>query len=271
MNRLIAWIAGAATIALLPLLLTSAIRAQDSQHELAALIKQYLATHPDELGAIVKDYVVNHPDVLRDALGDSIKGQPVVNAGPSAAPDPSVAVKNNARALFESPHQVTLGNPHGDVTMVEFFDYNCGFCKGALPAMLTLLKDDPKLKVVLKEWPILGPGSVEAANVAIAARMQDPTGQKYLAFHRKLLGDSGPANKETALAAAKAAGLDVTRLERDMASDEVRTTIDETMDLARIIGITGTPGYVIGDTVVAGAIGVAGLKDQIGTARVHAN
>jgi protein-disulfide isomerase len=227
--------------------------------------------------AIVKDYVISHPELLRDALIDLTKGQPAVAAGPdananaAAAPDPSAAVKSNAGTLFGSAHQVTLGDPHGDVTMVEFFDYNCGYCRGALPAMLTLLGDDPKLKVVLKEWPILGPGSVEAAHVAVAVRMQDPQGKKYLAFHRKLLGDPGAANKEKALAAAAAAGLDVPRLEKDMESDEVKATIDEDFTLARALGINGTPGYVIGDIVIPGAVGLDGLKDKIATARVHAN
>ncbi len=277
MSRLISCTAATATMALLCLLPASAIRAQDSRQELDALIKQYLATHPDEVGAIVKDYVVNHPDMLRDALGDLMKREPAGNAGAdlnaktNAVPDSGAAVKSNARTLFGSAHQVTLGNPKGDVTMVEFFDYNCGFCKGALPAMLTLLKDDPKLKVVLKEWPILGPGSVEAAHVAVAVRMQDPGGQKYLAFHRKLLGDLGPANKEKALAAAADAGLNIPRLEKDMDSAEVGATIDEDSALARAIGITGTPGYVIGDTVVAGAVGLDGLKGQIAAARVHAD
>jgi protein-disulfide isomerase len=277
MSRLMPWFAAAVTVALPFLLPASAIMAQDANPELATVIKQYLATHPDEVRAIVKDYVVNHPELFRDTLVDLMNRQPAVSTGldtstkPTVAPDPSLAVKNNAVTLFGSTHQVTLGDPHGDVTMVEFFDYNCGYCKGALPAMLSLLGDDPKLKVVLKEWPILGPGSVDAAHVAIAVRMQDPDGRKYLAFHQKLLGDPGAANKEKALAAAAAAGLDIPRLEKDMDSNEVGATIDEDFALARAIGINGTPGYVIGNAVVAGAIGLDGLKSQIATARVHAN
>lgn len=275
MSRLISWITATATIAVLILLPASASKAQQAQDELEATIKEYLATHPDQVGDIVKDYVLKHPDVFRDILVDSMKRQPVADAGSNtdAKMKPVVnqgnAIKSNAGALFGSPHQVTLGNPHGDVTMVEFFDYNCGFCKGALPDMLTLLKDDSKLKFVLKEFPILGPGSVEAARVAVAVRMQDPGGQKYLAFHRQLLGDPGPANKEKALAAAAAAGLNVRQIEKDMASDEANATIDENMGLARAIGINGTPGYVIGDAVVPGAVGVAALKSEITTARVH--
>ena len=279
MRRPTFWIAATGAAAVLFFVAASASRAQDAKPSLDALIKQYLAAHPDEVAAIVKDYVVSHPDVFRDAIADLMKRQPAVNgaadatATPTAAavPDPSVAVKNNAGELFSSAHQVTLGDPRGDVAMVEFFDYNCGYCKGALPAMLSLLDDDRKLKVVLKEWPILGPGSVEAAHVAVAVRMQDPDGKKYLAFHSRLFGDPGQANKEKALAAAAAAGLDVSRLQKDMESDEVRTTIDENFALARAIGISGTPGYVIGSTVVPGAIGLEGLKAKIAIARAAAN
>jgi protein-disulfide isomerase len=179
------------------------------------------------------------------------------------------AVDNNAAALFSSPHQVTLGNASGDVTLVEFFDYSCGFCKRALADTLALMRDDPKLKVVLKEFPILGVGSAEAARVAIAVRMQDPEGQKYLAFHQELLGGAGPATKEKALAAARNQGIDMVRLEQDMTSDEVSATLSEDSKLAAALSIGGTPGYVVGDKVVRGAVGLAALKAQIAQARSH--
>ena len=142
------------------------------------------------------------------------------------------AVASNAEALFNSNRQVVLGNPKGDVTLVEFFDYNCAFCKRALPDMLELLKDDPKLKIVLKEFPVLGPGSVEAAKIAVAVRMQDRNGKKYLDFHQKLLGGRGAADKARALAVAKEVGMDMSRLDKDMASDEVKVSIDESLKLA---------------------------------------
>jgi protein-disulfide isomerase len=171
--------------------------------------------------------------------------------------------------LFSSPHQVTLGNPQGDVTLVEFFDYSCGFCKRALPDMLALIKDDPNLKIVLKELPILGPGSAEAARVAVAVRMQDPDGQKYLAFHRELFETPGPTSKDKALAAAKNQGLDMARLDTDLASDEITATLSEDVKLAGAMSITGTPTYVVGSNVVSGAVGPAALKGWIATARGH--
>ena len=132
------------------------------------------------------------------------------------------SVATNAETIFNSPRGVVLGNKDGDVTFVEFFDYNCGYCKRAMADMLDLMKTDPKLKVVLKEFPVLSEGSVEAARVAVAVRMQDPGGKKYLDFHQKLLGGRGQADKARAIAAAKDAGLDIARLEKDLASPEVQ-------------------------------------------------
>ena len=116
---------------------------------------------------------------------------------------------------------------------------------------------------MLKEFPILGPGSVEAARVAIAVRMQDAGGKKYIAFHQQLLGSPGPASKDKALAAAKDQGLDMKRLEQNMASEEVDATLKEDLKLASAVGITGTPGYVIGKDVVVGAVGLTELKRKI--------
>ncbi len=246
--------------------------AQDVRGEIETIVKDYLAAHPDEVGAIVKAYFIAHPEAVGQILVETLKHRSALaatmsGAAAKAAADHSAAVASNAGPLFASPHQVTLGNPSGDVTLVEFFDYSCGYCKRALPDMLALLKDDPKLKIVLKEFPILGPGSMEAARVAIAVRMQDPGGQKYIAFHQELLGGPGPASKEKALAAAKDQGLDMKRLEQDMASDEVGATLNEDIKLASAVGITGTPGYVIGKDVVVGAVGLAGLKRQIDAVR----
>src|ERR1700674_3477243 len=143
-----------------------------------------------EIEKIVKDYLVAHPEVLQEALAELEKRQAAAEIEKH-----KTAVKEYSQALFMSPHQVTLGNPQGDVTLVEFFDYNCGYCKRALTDMLDLMKNDPKLRVVLKEFPVLGQGSIEAAQVAVAVRMQDKTGKKYLEFHQKLLTGRGQADR----------------------------------------------------------------------------
>jgi protein-disulfide isomerase len=215
-----------------------------------------------EIERIVKDYLVAHPEVLQDVMSELEKRQTAAKAEQQ-----TTGVREHKEVLFNSSHQVTLGNPHGDVTMVEFFDYNCGYCKRALGDMLQLLKTDPNLKVVLKEYPVLGPGSVEAAQVAVAARMQDKTGKKYLEFHQKLLGGHGPADKAHALAAAKEVGFDVARIEKDLGSDEVRETLKENLKVADAIGLDGTPSYVIGTDVVIGAQGYDALKEKVDAAR----
>ena len=264
----------AAVIAGLVALAPAKGQTQTARQEIDTLIQEYLTAHPDEVGQIAKDYLVRHPEVIGEILAAVLKHQPA-KAGATngnapvakAAPDRSAEIASNAAALFSSPHQVTLGNPDGDVTLVEFFDYSCGFCKRALSDLVTLIKDDSKLKIVLKELPILGPGSADAARVAVAVRMQDPDGQKYLAFHQELLGSAGPANKERALAAAKNQGLDMSRLEQDMTSDEVNATLSEGTKLAAAMSINGTPSYVVGTSIIPGAIGLAGLKGQIEAAR----
>ena len=218
----------------------------------------FSADQRQQIEGIIKSYLVAHPEVLQDAMDALDKKQKQADADKARE-----TIKNDNATIFNSPHQVVLGNPQGNVTVVEFFDYNCAFCKRALPDMLTLLKNDPNLKFVLKEFPVLGPGSVEAAHVAVAARMQDPTGKKYIEFHQKLLGGRGPADKARALAVAKEVGFDMTRLEKDMNSDEVKTTIDEDMKLADALGVSGTPTYVVGDEVVVGAVGLDELKEKI--------
>src|SRR5262249_12417388 len=158
-----------------------------------------------------------HPEVLEEASNELEKRK-----ADAQAIKHRDAIKQYSQVLFHSPRQVTIGDNQGAVTLVEFFDYNCGYCKNALTDMLSLMRNDPQLRVVLKECPLLGPGSLEAARVAVAVRMQDPTGKKYLDFHQKLLSGRGPADRGRALAAAKEAGLDIKRIEKDMGSDEVK-------------------------------------------------
>jgi protein-disulfide isomerase len=265
LHRLIPRTAAIAFVAVLLPLASDDALAQHSRAEIEAIVKEYLANNPDEVQRIVRDYLMKNPDVVQEALTELIKRRAQAGAAPAA--DKSAAIKSNAKLLFDSPRQVTLGNSGGDVTLVEFLDYNCGFCKRALADMLALIADDNNLKVVIKEWPVLGPGSNEAARVAVAVRMQDPGGTKYLAFHRILMGERGPANKQRAIAAAEQAGLDTARIEKDLAGTEVGQTIEESVRLAAVLGLRGTPAYVIGETVVPGAVGLTILKDRIAAAR----
>lgn len=215
-----------------------------------------------EIEKIIRDYLLKHPEVLQEAMAELEKKQQVAES--AKARD---AIKIHSEALFNSPRQVTLGNPQGDVTFVEFFDYNCGYCKRALIDMMELMGKDAKLKVVLKEFPVLGPASTEVAQVGVAVRMQDKTGKKYLEFHQKLLTGRGQVDKAKALATAKEIGLDMARLEKDLKSDEIGKTLQESMTLAEALGLNGTPSYVIGNDVVIGAVGLATLSQKIQAAR----
>src|ERR1700710_2743022 len=229
---------------------------------LPASAQNFTDTQRGDIETIVRNYLIAHPGVLEEAMAELSKRQAAAEAEKHEA-----GVAKNADAIFNSPRNVTLGNKDGDVTFVEFFDYNCGYCKRAMLDMMELMKGDPKLKVVLKEFPVLSAGSVEAAQVAVAVRMQDPTGKKYLDFHQKLLGGKGQADKARALAAAKDAGADMAKLEKDLVSPEVRATLEENFKLAEDMGMNGTPSYVIGKQVVIGAVGVDNLKEKIGVAR----
>jgi len=227
-----------------------------------ASAQSFTDTQRGDIESIVRNYLLAHPEVLEEAMAELSKRQVAADAVKHEA-----SIATNADTIFNSPRGVMIGNKEGDVTFVEFFDYNCGYCKRAMSDMLDLMKTDSKLKVVLKEFPVLGQGSVEAAQVAVAVRMQDPTGKKYLDFHQKLLGGRGQADKARALAAAKDVGLDMAKLEKDMASPEAKATIEENFKLAEEMGMNGTPSYVIGKQIVVGAVGLDGLKEKISQAR----
>jgi protein-disulfide isomerase len=228
-----------------------------------ARAQSFTADQRGEIERIVKEYLLSHPELLQEVMSELEKRQAVAEAEKHRA-----AVKQYSEAIFSSPRQVTLGNAQGDVTVVEFFDYNCGYCKRAMSDMLELMKNDAKLKFVLKEFPVLGEGSMQAAQVAAAVRMQDKSGgKKYLEFHQKLLTGRGQADKARALAAAKEAGFDVARIEKDIAGEEVKATLEESFKLAEALGLNGTPSYVVGNDVVVGAVGLNTLKEKVNAAR----
>jgi protein-disulfide isomerase len=208
-----------------------------------------------EIESIIRDYFIKHPEMIEElqALAQSAKL--------------TKAIVENKQTLLNSPRQVTLGNPNGDVTMVEFFDYNCGFCKRALEDMMTLIKDNPNLRVVLKEMPVLSQGSMDAAQVAVAVTMQDKSGKRYLDFHQKLLSGRGQVDKARALAVAKEVGADMAKIEKDMNGAEVKAALQESFALAEALGFQGTPSYVIGNEAVVGAVGVKELQAKINNAR----
>jgi protein-disulfide isomerase len=225
---------------------------------LPAAAAEFSASQTSEIGNIVRDYLVSHPEVLRDAMMELDRRE---KAEQTAAREKVLSDK--AGELLSSPHQAVIGNPNGKVTLVEFFDYNCGYCKKSLDDLSKLIKDDPNLRVVLKDFPVLGPGSVEAAQVASALRKQF-TGDKFWTYHQKLLMTRGPVGKAQALAVAKDMGADMGKLDRDMTSADVKAGIQEVMQIADGLNLTGTPSWVVGRDVVVGAVGYDELKGKIG-------
>jgi protein-disulfide isomerase len=213
------------------------------------------------IGEIVKDYLLKNPEVLTEVIGELEKrqadAQRVAQAG---------ALKETRQTLLNAPHSFIVGNPSGDVTLVEFFDYNCGYCKKALADVQTLVKSDPKLRVVLKDFPVLGPDSVEASRVGLAARKQLQA-DKLFDFHMKVMESRGRVNGERAMAVAKEMGLDMARLQKDIEGTDVRNALQENMGLGDKLGLTGTPAFIIGEEIIAGAVGLDPLKQVVTNVR----
>jgi protein-disulfide isomerase len=214
-----------------------------------------------EVEKIVHDYLIANPELIRDAIDELEKRQKVAEAGKRER-----AISQGADKMFNSRHQAVIGNPSGDVTLVEFFDYNCGYCKQALANVTKLIEGDPNLRVVLKDFPILGPSSVDAAQVATAVREQF-NGQKFFEFHRKLLGTRGSIGKAQALAAAKDLGADMDRLEKDLNSPMIQESLKEVAELADQLHFEGTPSWVLGKEAIVGGVPVAQLKAKIDNLR----
>lgn len=209
-----------------------------------------------QIEEIVREYLLQNPEVIAEALTELDRREKE-----AAELARLQAVTDSADVLFNSTRQVVLGNPEGSVTLVEFFDYNCGYCKRAYGDMVRLIEEEPDLRVVLKEFPVLGQGSVEAAQVAVAVNSIAP--EKYSDFHEALLLQRGQANKTSALKAATDLGLEAEAVAAAMTGDEAGQTIEEVYSIANRLGLTGTPSYVIGNEVVMGAVGYDQLKQRV--------
>ena len=226
----------------------------------AAPALAFTASEKTDIEGVVRDYLIRNPEVLLEAM-DALQAKRQTE---------ELAAQQNAIAkagpnLFATPAGTVLGNPKGDVTIVEFFDYNCGYCKRAMSDMQSLIKTDPQLRFVLKEIPVLGPQSVEASHVSLAFRHVAP--ERYAEFHTKLLGLKGVANEESALSVAEELGVDEKAMRVAMKSPEVEAALQEDSRIAQLLQINGTPSYVIADEVVPGAIGMAGLAEKIANVR----
>lgn len=214
-----------------------------------------------EIEKIVREYLLANPELLAEMQGELERRQ--TERLRTAQRE---ALKEEQEKLLRSPNAAVVGNPNGDVTMVEFMDYNCGFCKRSVGDLQAMLKADPKLRIVLKIFPVLGPDSLEAGQIALAVQNQ-LKGDKFWNFHTQLMETRGRVGRERALEVARASGVDMGRLERDMASPAIRQTLEGTMELADKLSLTGTPAYVIGDEVVFGAVGRPTLSRSVANVR----
>ena len=212
-----------------------------------------------EIRKLVRDYLLKHPEILIEAMAEYRRRQREKQLLAARA-----AIKANRHALLRDKDSVVAGNPKGDITIVEFFDYRCGFCKRVKAHLDIVVKNDPNVRVVYKEFPILGPASTYASRAAIASRKQGD--DKYRAFHDALMA-AREVNPASVLAIAKQVGLDTAKLTKDMRDPKVGEIIRRNHELAEKLGIRGTPAFVIGDEMVPGAIGAAQFATKLAQAR----
>ena len=211
-----------------------------------------------EIEKIVHDYLIAHPEVVKEAI-QALQAK----EEQSKADAQTMAVRQNKDAIFNDPDAPVAGNSMGDVTVVEFFDYKCPYCKAVSAPLQQLLEADKGVRLVLKEFPILGQDSILAAQAALAATNQG----KYWAFHQALMEHRGTFDMATIKTIAAKVGLDPAKLEADMDSDKIKPMISGNHKLAQTLNISATPTFIIGDQVVEGAVPLDQLKDLIKKAR----
>ena len=223
---------------------------------------QEMSVPPDRaaLENAIRDYILAHPEVIIESVRRYQQRQQE-----GAASLVRETIRARFDEIFNDPAAPVAGNPAGDVTLVEFFDYNCPYCKRVRAIVAQAMAEDAGLRVVFKEFPILAPSSTVAARAALAARKQAP--DKYLAFHDALMENRSPLNPPRILAIAEDVGLDTKRLRADMKDDAIQTALERNRALADDLGIRGTPAFVIGDRLYPGAMDLTTLKRLIDEAR----
>lgn len=211
-----------------------------------------------EVERIIRDYLVKHPDVLMDAIAAAADKE---KADKLARSDETIRAHHNE--LYNDPESEVGGNPHGDVTVVEFFDYRCPYCKMVQSALESLLGSDLKLRVVYKELPILGAASTYATKMALASRAQS----KYDAFHRAMMETKGQIDESVVDKVAASVGIDVAQAKAGMSAPTIETLIKKEYALADDLNISGTPSFIIADKLYPGAMTFDELKKAIADAR----
>lgn len=206
---------------------------------------------------MIEQYIRSHPEVIEQSL-QALEAKREAEERARQ----KVTLSKHQQELLHDPASPVSGNPSGEITVVEFFDYRCGYCKRAAGAVTQLQKEDSRVRVVYKDFPILGEASELAAKAALASKAQG----KHQAFHEALLAAKGDMTKDSIIGLAAEVGLDAKRLEADMANPEWQVVIDRNRALARELGISGTPGFIVGTELVPGALDVNGLRELIARA-----
>jgi protein-disulfide isomerase len=212
----------------------------------------------EEVEKIMHDYFMAHPEFMVEVLHAA---EAKLKAEKAEESKVQIAAKQDE--LFHDETAPIGGNPNGDVTIVEFFDYRCPYCKQVEPSLEALIKEDPKLRIVYKEFPVLGPASIYASRMALAARMQG----KYAAFHDAMMAAKGQIAQETILKVAKSVGLDMDKAKTDMRAPEIEEQLKRNYSLAQDLDIQGTPAFVVGDKLIPGATDIDNLKKLVAAAR----
>jgi protein-disulfide isomerase len=211
-----------------------------------------------EFEKLVHDYLLDHPEILRD-MANKLEANDKLTA--DTARDNTL--KTQAKELFHSPMDAIVGNPKGDVTIVEFMDYNCGWCKKSVKEMQSLVAADKNVRIVMKEFPIFGEGSEYAARAALASVKQN----KYWEFHQAMFASEGKVTPEVVDEIAKAQGLDVAKLKVDMKEPAVDAQIKKTQALAQSLALTGTPGFIVDSNLIPGYTELANLQAMLAKTR----
>lgn len=220
------------------------------------------AEQSEAIEGLVRQYLLDHPEVIVEALQAYEQRRQAEEAARQRE-----ALAAEADALFKDPDSPVIGNPGGDVTLVEFFDYRCTYCKRMTDVLAQLIDDDPKLRVVMKEFPILSEESMMAARAALAAARQG----KYESFHFALMEKGGALTEDEIMAIAESVGLDEARLRTDMADPQIEAALRRNYATAERIGVSGTPAFIVGDTMLPGAVPLEQLKAIIAEARAKSS
>ena len=210
-----------------------------------------------QIEAVIRAYFLSKPGIIREAIVNLQKQDAEVAAAKTTS-----TLNALRKDLLEAPLSPIQGNPNGDVTIVEFFDFKCGYCKRVAPVLHEILKTDPNVRVVFKQLPVLGPDSIFAAQVALAVAKQG----KYDAFHDALMSAEA-LDEKTVFALVDKQGVDTAKLRQDMMSADIKAELEANLAMSGPLGISGTPGFVIGDAIAPGAVDIETMRQMIAAAR----